>query len=111
LLFVLLTYSLSLVLYLSFFSSTPLLPVLYSLSLHDALPIYSFSQSLFFLETSLFDSSDQQLVGGANQLNHMPIQHVLSSIRSHIGYASVILHSSHVSMSYAVFCFKNNIHL
>src|SRR5437660_8057312 len=81
-------------LYFLFFFNDAASTEIYTLSLHDALPIYSFPASLVARAAS-------ESAGGNPVLFQGYYFHVLATDRK-----STRLNSSHVAISYAVFCLK-----
>src|SRR5699024_12726423 len=86
-----------------FFFTDPATTVIYTLSLHDALPIYSvppppLTRRLSIIETDL--GSDQARCGAVSA-GRCPMCLLELEDRK-----STRLNSSHVSISYAVFCLK-----
>src|SRR5207249_10722687 len=77
-----------------FYTATPT-PQLYTLSLHDALPISPVKR-----ERQIPMSAEQRKLWGIEQLN------VVRSDIPAVDRKSTRLNSSHVSISYAVFCLK-----
>src|SRR5438067_9451030 len=76
-----------------FFFNDPATTQIYTLSLHDALPIYRVQQRLAD-DGLVRDDEDVRLVV------RFPLEHVV------VDRKSTRLNSSHVSISYAVFCLK-----
>src|SRR5438874_10702872 len=76
---------------------------IYTLSLHDALPIFALAISWAFCIFSRLgpDSFNVEL---SSSLIHLPIQN--SNISEEEDRKSTRLNSSHVESSYAVFCLK-----
>src|SRR5207249_11934540 len=97
----------SLLLFSCFFSSDPATPEIYTLSLHDALPI-SAGQSAHLGGAAVQGTRD----AAARPLGHREraVQRTDRDAghvrRPHADRKSTRLNSSHVSISYAVFCLK-----
>src|SRR5699024_12297278 len=88
----------------SFSTHTAPTPI-YTLSLHDALPIYTGYDELSL--TSLSTSDHSRLEDILDALNSWAeADHVSLSLPSLRDRKSTRLNSSHVSISYAVFCLK-----
>src|SRR5204862_7291391 len=83
-----------------FFCCASVTPVLYSLSLHDALPIY--------VRLDRVDVDDGAHVGELALLGDVQQEARLREARRHEDRESTRLNSSHVEISYAVFCLKKN---
>src|SRR5699024_11937167 len=84
-------------------SQPPPTPVLYTLSLHDALPIcFLFANPPFKRKSRVFSSQIPHLTRKSrvfpSQIPHLS--------KNHAARKSTRLNSSHVSHSYAVFCLK-----
>src|SRR5437868_15086915 len=77
-----------------FFSTAPATTVIYTLSLHDALPIFVHR-----------DGADG---AGERARVRVPVQHEVGLVllNRSVDRKSTRLNSSHVSISYAVFCLK-----
>src|SRR3712207_8205407 len=90
--------------FLIFFFNDTATTEIYTLSLHDALPIFSVAASLVpFLEN---DDANRALMGSNMQRQAVPL------LRARADRKSTRLNSSHANISYAVFCLKkkkNNI--
>src|SRR3712207_8189169 len=83
-----------------FFNDTATTEI-YTLSLHDALPIYVYSPALTF--TLIFDTPPS-LTTGPTSLTPAPSTAMLWSTEE--DRKSTRLNSSHANISYAVFCLK-----
>src|SRR5699024_12854822 len=99
-----------------FFLFSPLFPsptVFYTLSLHDALPIFS-KAGFDFLEYDRFDNAIKYINDEIVRLNKkkQPTIEDYAALLNDLNYIhpldrkSTRLNSSHVSISYAVFCLK-----
>src|SRR5690606_42050284 len=96
---------------LFFFSNPPATTEIYTLSLHDALPIFYKIADIGFQMIADFRNRRRQQVGIAGRELDLDI---LARWRPGIGLAgfndkdrkSTRLNSSHVKISYAVFCLK-----
>src|SRR5437868_9809461 len=91
-----------------FFFNSPPTPEIYTLSLHDALPIFiaAFSAELNEL------NKIRVLLGESPFVARMLIRSLFSIFDGYAWYLdrkSTRLNSSHVSISYAVFCLKKKI--
>src|SRR5699024_12526271 len=75
-----------------FFFTDTATPDIYTLSLHDALPILSVSRLRYALQSAKMD-----------KLYHNFVSRILKNLKDR---KSTRLNSSHVSISYAVFCLK-----
>src|SRR5438034_3984685 len=98
------TYCLALVLFLFFFSTDTATTEIYTLSLHDALPILSIAGALAFISLG---------IGGAtmNIYTQVGLVTLMGLISKHgilivEDRKSTRLNSSHTVISYAVFCLK-----
>src|SRR5437868_10929646 len=83
---------------LFFFYNTAVPPELYTLSLHDALPISTVGRKTSRVASAIFNPSPSfptTAEAGTRQ-----------SLNSSVDRKSTRLNSSHVSISYAVFCLK-----
>src|SRR5690606_41218067 len=92
----------SVISFIFFFNDTATTEI-YTLSLHDALPIYRFTlivDSFFIAFTGKMTAQDDIYVGGRL---HELIPKLLAVIGDR---KSTRLNSSHVKISYAVFCLK-----
>src|SRR5437868_13643492 len=89
-----------------FFFNVPATSVFYTLSLHDALPI------LFWFTDSLDQTQLIELVQRCEQLGYSALwypealRYESFGLGSFLDRKSTRLNSSHVSISYAVFCLK-----
>src|SRR3712207_7046271 len=93
---------------LYFFFNDTATTEIYTLSLHDALPIWKVSFDTSFKEKGLRGS----WCGKLNLSLLSPVPLFRAQGRSRIDRKSTRLNSSHANISYAVFCLKkkNNIH-
>src|SRR5690625_6955770 len=92
-----------------YYSPSPT-PALYTLSLHDALPICALNNArLFFRDGEIVHADRRARLGGE------VIAHIHELVRKNnrgLDRKSTRLNSSHVAISYAVFCLKKkNDHL
>src|SRR5699024_11915931 len=86
-----------------FFNPTPP-TVIYTLSLHDALPIYCYRNSLeLAVENDMAEIAFPSISTGVYSF---PINLAAKIALQTIDRKSTRLNSSHVSISYAVFCLK-----
>src|SRR5690606_41976263 len=92
---------LSIYLILSFFFNATATTEIYTLSLHDALPILALPKS----------REDIRLLVKLAQMHHIPLipRTAGTSLAGHVDRKSTRLNSSHVKISYAVFCLKKKI--
>src|SRR5690349_23891712 len=81
-----------------FFFNAPATTEIYTLSLHDALPIYQVTRPLTALLSGRFGRAG---AGGGRSLAGVPAVDAPEGDRK-----STRLNSSHVEISYAVFCLK-----
>src|SRR5690606_41555603 len=100
-------------------SPTPT-PAIYTLSLHDALPIYEITVPELRIEGRLqsavpvafhLDDDAYPLFGPRDDRIHVDVGHLCGSLpeprsNSNLDRKSTRLNSSHVKISYAVFCLK-----
>src|SRR5438445_9676528 len=84
----------------SLFSTALYTPQLYTLSLHDALPIYTNRPPLTRVKSAPID----EMSGG--EVIAMTSPPLISSIGALLDRKSTRLNSSHANISYAVFCLK-----
>src|SRR5699024_12621915 len=91
-----------------FFSFTrPAPPAIYTLSLHDALPISPrIGVAVIQGDDFAILIHQDELVEGVGHIAIGYIHHVIVSVRDGQDRKSTRLNSSHVSISYAVFCLK-----
>src|SRR5699024_12803252 len=95
-----------------FLSPAPATPAIYTLSLHDALPIYTASQSALRKISRSRRASALSFAALAPKQSRKVIQQRLRSwikttnIWANRDRKSTRLNSSHVSISYAVFCLQ-----
>src|SRR5699024_12839687 len=90
---------------LSFSLTAPPTPAIYTLSLHDALPIFDCGLAgtvMRFIPPVAALSSSQIRFDGDDGARRRPMNRICDEDRK-----STRLNSSHVSISYAVFCLKN----
>src|SRR5690606_41842456 len=93
-----------------FFFNTPSTTDIYTLSLHDALPIYAVFKTLdneLQLKVRLNNQTSNQLL--SDLMNFGEVTHFVEeipSINDILDRKSTRLNSSHVKISYAVFCLK-----
>src|SRR5207253_10765266 len=85
---------------LFFFFNAPAPPAIYTLSLHDALPIYP---HLMRGGGDVDELADEPRVDGVVHCVH---SHVVVAVHRQADRKSTRLNSSHVAISYAVFCLK-----
>src|SRR5437660_5520481 len=85
-----------------FFFNDPPTTEIYTLSLHDALPILS---EKLQLDGFLQIGTEQQGVTGAESSSYLA-QELVAGIAIEVDRKSTRLNSSHVAISYAVFCLK-----
>src|SRR5207249_6198659 len=100
----------------SFFANEPATSDIYTLSLHDALPIWSFAPSVGYAErmrTRALPGQAARTAGGKSAPAATPAATarwtILATNRLAVAAGdrkSTRLNSSHVSISYAVFCLK-----
>src|SRR5207245_11436542 len=90
---------------LSFFFNTPATTEIYTLSLHDALPILEAVRLLSNFETTQAKLL-QILLVGQPELRDKLNAFELRQLKQRIDRKSTRLNSSHGSISYAVFCLK-----
>src|SRR5690349_23192152 len=89
--------------YLFFFFNDPATTAIYTLSLHDALPIYSRADC---------DSRHARVLSACERQRPYRVRRQTSVLRkSGPDRKSTRLNSSHVEISYAVFCLKKKINL
>src|SRR5207253_10346586 len=90
-----------------FFYHHPATPEIYTLSLHDALPIFSANRR--FLRGVTF-SGAYTFAGGTSNGTFQQLPSILARSRNTLEKSrdrkSTRLNSSHVAISYAVFCLK-----
>src|SRR5205085_11634418 len=84
----------------SFFFTDPATPAIYTLSLHDALPIYRQREV-----GDLARTDRQPVVGGGTGVGVHGLGHV-QPVHDTLDRKSTRLNSSHSQISYAVFCLK-----
>src|SRR5699024_12503319 len=89
----------------SFIFNAPPTPEIYTLSLHDALPIYAVAPSL--IETDMM-KGQSSLVSRIPVGRFGTVEEVAQAVMLLVNKdrKSTRLNSSHVSISYAVFCLK-----
>src|SRR5699024_12626477 len=92
-------------LFIIFFTDTPI-PYIYTLSLHDALPISNDTPS--WLKPTVNIQTDSGIKIGVIGLT-APFNAFYHLLDWHVDRKSTRLNSSHVSISYAVFCLKKKI--
>src|SRR5690625_7459231 len=101
-------FTLHLFLYFSFIVfHTPPPPLIYTLSLHDALPIFPGQR----LDGIVIDAGEHILQAAGSPFDHdVPVagfgQPLSRAMRDFEDRKSTRLNSSHVAISYAVFCLK-----
>src|SRR5699024_12557051 len=93
---------------LTFLFTTPATSDIYTLSLHDALPISLVPKFIELVEQSSDNNRVALVVDMRSRLFFNEINSVLDQIDAspNIDRKSTRLNSSHVSISYAVFCLK-----
>src|SRR5699024_12861149 len=100
------------------FSYSLITTFIYTLSLHDALPIsilydVDISKLSLALKSKAVKFKDKSVksVGGrvTNIVDHLPKTMTLEEFKEYLDRKSTRLNSSHVSISYAVFCLKKKI--
>src|SRR3712207_9230687 len=93
--------------YFFFFNDTATTEI-YTLSLHDALPIYEIVQHHFYEAAERLNLSDDvaQVLGTSYREITVQVPVTLSDGRTHVDRKSTRLNSSHANISYAVFCLK-----
>src|SRR5207249_10162357 len=94
-----------------FFYNAPATTDIYTLSLHDALPIYLIVKNGGFRsplgqEDLPTDSRKIKLYMNGPEIFAFTLQSVPDCVRQRLDRKSTRLNSSHVSISYAVFCLK-----
>src|SRR5690606_41915022 len=89
---------------LLFFFCVSSTPVIYTLSLHDALPILFTLTNAYF--SGFLSCSLQLLIIRPNSAGSLSIYSGTSTCRVGTDRKSTRLNSSHVKISYAVFCLK-----
>src|SRR5207248_9742005 len=96
-----------------FFFYHPATTVIYTLSLHDALPISGYSTLFVLLPLSFFENVSQMLATAKRSTHLLQLQPVLQSslilakvLVQSSDRKSTRLNSSHRTISYAVFCLK-----
>src|SRR5207253_8551350 len=92
---------------LFFFSNAPATTAIYTLSLHDALPISPTANVSGSVQT--FTSPEgvrHEARGGQTRLVEIPAREAIAAAANLADRKSTRLNSSHVAISYAVFCLK-----
>src|SRR3712207_8391726 len=77
---------------------------IYTLSLHDALPIYLATQASIGIANSQVGNVPIHLVGLSALHTHTAVD-----VLAHVDRKSTRLNSSHANISYSVFCLKKKI--
>src|SRR5690606_41628744 len=91
----------------SFLLIAPALTDIYPLSLHDALPIYCFPFSNSYVKIATIPSTSSPASRKASAaVIALPPVEIRSSTTTTLDRKSTRLNSSHVKISYAVFCLK-----
>src|SRR3712207_8529087 len=99
------------VVYLLFFFNDTATTEIYTLSLHDALPIFELCGRLLRIEPDAEVQVEEPVegLGVVLVLDHgrpQRVAHHLALAQAHLDRKSTRLNSSHANISYAVFCLK-----
>src|SRR5690242_21689413 len=95
--------------YFFFFFNDTATTEIYTLSLHDALPIFTQPPQLAFLQDPVQVNQYDQPAMQLAHAGHV-VEFALVKYRRQLDRKSTRLNSSHMSISYAVFCLKKKKH-